>query len=69
MSQVDLSRLGHTLDAGYAGLPKHLITSAALERLGMTIGQSTEAELLARLEAHGWQFGARLVAPGAEVTL
>ena len=69
VSQVDLSRLGQTFDAGYAGLPEHLITSAALERLGMTIGQSTEAELLARLEAHDWQFGERLVAPGAEVTL
>jgi len=54
---------------GLAGLPPHLINHAALERLRMRIGESSEAELLEALGVDQWRFGERIVPPGAEVTL
>lgn len=69
VGQVDLADLAQAFEAGYAGLPAHLINTAALERLQMRIGRSTEAELLRQLEANDWHFGERVLPPGAEVTL
>jgi hypothetical protein len=57
------------LAGGLAGVPPHLINRAALERLRMRIGESSEAELLDALSVDEWRFGERIVPPGAEVTL
>lgn len=46
-----------------------LINAEALERLRMTIGATTEAELLQRLAAHHWMFRERIVPPGTVVTV
>lgn len=54
---------------GLTGLPPHLINRAALERLRMRIGQSSEAELIESLAHDQWRFSERIVPPGAEVTL
>jgi hypothetical protein len=69
IAKVTLTQLGQAFTTGGSGLPPHLINTAALERLQMQIGQSSEAELLAQLEQRQWQFEESVVAPGAEVTL
>lgn len=46
-----------------------LINAQALDRLRMTIGGTTEAELLQRLPAHRWTYCERIVPPGATVTV
>ncbi|MBX3638603.1 MAG: hypothetical protein KF683_24800 [Rubrivivax sp.] len=46
-----------------------LINAQALDRLQMTIGRTTEAELLQRLPEHPWLFRERIVPPGATVTV
>jgi hypothetical protein len=60
---------GEKFSGGMAGLPQHLINHAALERLRMRIGESSEAELLEALGVDQWRFGERIAPPGAEVTL
>lgn len=69
IAKVPLAELGEMFSKGAAGLPPHLINVAALERLQMQIGRSSEAELLAQLETREWRFAERVVPPGSEVTL
>jgi hypothetical protein len=69
IATVAPKQLDRMFTEGFAAGPAHLINHAALERLQMRIGQSSEVELLAQLEAGKWQFGERVVPAGAEVTL
>lgn len=64
-----LGRLQQMLVEGLSAMPAHLINTAALAQLQMQIGQSSEAELLARLEMRNWHYRECVVPPGAEVTL
>jgi hypothetical protein len=69
IATVAPKQLDRMFTEGFASGPSHLINPAALERLQMQICQSSEAELLARLEAGKWQFSECVVPAGAEVTL
>ena len=69
LAEVELSQLGRAFNDGIAGLPPHLISKAALERLQMRVGRSTQAELRERLQANPWWFSERILPPGAKVTL
>ena len=69
LGELDLKDLGKALEAGLADLPPHLINTAALERLQLVPGQTQAPALAAALASNDWQFGERLVPPGAEVIL
>ncbi len=69
IATVSLGNLQQMFVEGRSAMPAHLINAAALDQLQMQIGQSSEADLLARLEMRNWQYGERIVPPGAAVTL
>ena len=69
LASVMSSKAVQMFSGGLSDLPPHLINRAALERLKMRIGESSEAELLEALGVDQWRFGERIVPPDAEVTL
>ncbi|MFZ5484391.1 MAG: hypothetical protein ACOZB0_09185 [Pseudomonadota bacterium] len=66
---ADLPRVASMMSEGLAGLPAHVINRAALGALGLRIGETSEAELLDRIDPDHWLFSERVVEPATQVTL
>jgi hypothetical protein len=64
---LDLHEAAQDLAAGAGAL--NVINRQALQRLGMTIGKTKQAELLQRLPDRPWVFRERVVPPGVPVTV